>query len=320
MPEEPNIPPFQGKEELKARSESLMARLNQIMSEAKGTEESKAFDKPIQITKDLFTIKPQEATIKKTLTSIKTGTFLDLMFLDNEGKEIGLPMGTNMLLSGLPSSGKSLYIREVVLRLAEMGIKVVLATSEEIWRSDSERYDLETRFIDITKTLGLDWSKIKDNLIILDLVKFSELREFETFIGVYRTLVEHDGVKFLAIDSLSMLEDSRGMVKSRLTDLCRYNQKNSVTSIIIVQRTTEDADGMNLSGGLALSHICDVLGELDYKRLSSWDGNLKVDTGVAQGQIAYFFKIQKCRICRYDARYKKYTITSDGLVRLDQKP
>jgi len=271
------------------------------------------------MTLNALIIKPTNSTIVKTLQTIKTGTFLDSVFLDKEGKEIGLPLGANMLLSGLPSSGKSLWIREIILRLAESGVKVAFATSEEIFRSDSERYDLETRFIEMTKILGLDWSKIKDNLVILDLVKFAELREFETFIGVYRTLVEHDGVKFLAVDSLSMLEDSRGMVKARLTDLCRYNQKNNVTSIIVVQRTTEDADGMNLSGGLSLSHITDVLGELDYKRLSSWDGNIKADTGVAQGQIAYFFRIQKCRLCRAKVNYFAYSITSEGLVRLIEK-
>lgn len=302
------------------QADKVREAIAKMIQDAQSDESlSKPFTTELKAKGEGFFTKPSDTTTKKTLTAIQTGTFLDTIFLDNEGKEIGLPLGANMLVSGLPSSGKSLWIREVILRLAESGVKVAFATSEEIWCSDSERYDLETRFIDMTKTLGLDWSKVKENLTILDLVKFAELRQFETFIGVYRTLVEREGVTFLAIDSLSMLEDSRGQVRNRLADLCRYNQRNNVTSIIIVQRTTEDADGMNLSGGLSLSHIADVLGELDYKKLSSWDGNLKADTGIAQGQIAYFFRIQKCRLCRYRANYFGYFISSEGLIRLSKK-
>jgi KaiC/GvpD/RAD55 family RecA-like ATPase len=302
--------------ELEKKAQDIMARMQSIISEAKGEEEGKVFDKPLNVTLNALITKPSEITSKKKLVGFATGTFLDKIFLDNDGKEIGLPMGANMLLSGLPSSGKSLFIREVILRVANSGVKVVFATSEEVWKTEGERYDLETRFFDTAKLLGLDWSKIKENLIILDLVKFAELRDFDSFITAYRTLIEKEGVKFLAIDSISMLEDSRGMLKVRLTNLCRYNQKYGVTSLIIVQRATDEADGMNLSGGLALSHIADVLGELDYKKAWSSDGNLKQDTGCKQGDIIYFFRIQKCRLSRYDARYKKYSITSDGLVRL----
>ena len=117
-----------------------------------------------------------------------------------------------------------------------------------------------------------------------------------------------------------MLEDSRGMVKYRLGTLVKYNQTHNITSIMVSQRATDDSDSMSLSGGLALSHIVDILAELDYKKLSSWDSNIKADTGIAQGQTAYFFRIMKNRLSRFKANYFAYSITSDGLVRLNQKP
>jgi KaiC/GvpD/RAD55 family RecA-like ATPase len=166
------------------------------------------------------------------------------------------------------------------------------------------------------KLLGLDWEKLKDNISILDNVKNAGLREWETFIGAYRALVEGEKVTFLAIDSLSMLEDVRGQIKNRLSELCRYNQRQGVTSLIISQRSTEDADGLNLAGGLALSHIVDVVLELDWKKVSSWNGAIKQDTGVAQGQTVNFFRVLKCRMCKYNAHYFKYEITKDGLIKV----
>jgi KaiC/GvpD/RAD55 family RecA-like ATPase len=302
--------------ELRERAEATIRRMTEIMSQAKGEEEP--FNKPLEVTKNALVDRPTSNDANaKTLTAIRTGTFLDNMFLDKDDKPInGIPFGSNVLLSGLPNSGKSLFIRELILKLANDGNKVCFATAEEIWQSDNARYDLQTRFMETAKLLGLDWDRVKSNLYILDNVKNAMLRDWDTFITAYRSLVETDKVTFLAVDSLSMLEDTRGQIKNRLSELCRYNQRRGVTSVIISQRSTEDADGMNLAGGLALSHIVDIVTELDYKKVSSWDGAIKQDTGAKQGETVYFFRILKCRMCKYDAHYKRYDISKDGLVKV----
>jgi len=310
----------QNKKELEEKAKTIMERMSEIIANAKGEEDKKAFDKPIDVTANALIIKPStDPKTEKKLYGFVTHTFLDTMFLNSEGKTIELPICSNTILSGLPSSGKSLFIEEVALQVASSGKKVCFVTSEEVWRTENGRFDIEARLKERAKLLGLNWLKISENLYILDTVTFAELRYFDSFIGAYRHLVEKEHIELSLIDSITMLEDSRGMVKYRLGTLAKYNQTHNVTSIMVSQRATDDSDSMSLSGGLALSHIVDILAELDYKKLSSWDKSIKDDTGIAQGQTAYFFRIMKCRLCRFKANYFAYEITKDGLVRFTEK-
>jgi KaiC/GvpD/RAD55 family RecA-like ATPase len=309
---------------LQDNAKRVMDALSQLIEKAKseeGNDVSNPFTFPIETKIDNLVIKPSTyPKTEKKLCGFTTYTFLDNMFLDSEEKTIGLPICSNTIISGLPSSGKSLFIEELALQVANSGKKICFTTSEEVWRTENGRFDLEARLKERAKFLGLDWQKISQNLFVLDTVSCAELRQFDAFIGAYRNLVEKEHIELSLIDSITMLEDSRGMVKYRLGALVKYNQLHGVTSIMVSQRATDDSDSMSLSGGLALSHIVDILMELDYKKLSSWDSTIKVDTGIAQGQIAYFFRIMKNRLSRFKANYFAYTINKNGLVRLNQKP
>jgi KaiC/GvpD/RAD55 family RecA-like ATPase len=256
----------------------------------------------------------KDQTVKK-LTALKTGTFLDKMFLDCEDKPIGgLPTASNSILTGLPNSGKSLLMDEVALRMSSEGHKVILVLSEEIFRSDSGRFDLESRLKEKAKVLGLDWTKIAQNLFVLDTITNAELRDWSNFVTVYRSLCETEKIEVLLVDSMTLLEDNRGSLKFRLLELSRYNQKYGITSIVINQRAIEEADTLAMAGGIGLSHIVDTVLILDYKRLSSWDGQIKLDTGAKQTEMINFFRILKCRICKCRMNYFQYDITKNGLV------
>jgi hypothetical protein len=163
--------------------------------------------------------------------------------------------------------------------------------------------------------LKLDWTKIADNLFVLDAVAHPELRDWATFIGSYRALVEDNKVDIALIDSMTLLEDSRGQVKFRVLELVRYNQLHGVTSIMINQRGIDEADGLSMAGGISLGYSVDILVAMDYKKAWSGDAQLKQDTGCKQGDTINFMRILKCRVCRYDAHYFQYIITQDGLVR-----
>lgn len=274
--------------------------------------------------KEVFFTKPNadDSEHQKSLTGFHTWTFLDLLFIiDKDGRKLeGIPFGTNSLLTGLPNSGKSILGEEIVLRIAQER-KVCYVLSEEAFRANSARYDLETRMKVKVKILGLDWAKIQSNLYVVDIVMNAELRDWHSFVQTYRNLVENEKVEFLLIDSMTLLEDSRGQLKMRVLELMRYNQVHGITAILINQRGIDEPDGLAMAGGVSLSHIVDLVLIMDYKKVSSWDSQLKLDIPDAkQGQMVNFFRILKCRVCRYNASYINYEISKDGFVKVKVTP
>lgn len=256
-----------------------------------------------------------DKTANVSMKGFKTYTFLDDMF---EGIK-GLPLNSNTLLTGLPSSGKSLFCMEVALRVASWEIPVCFVTSEEIFKSEAGRYSIEARMLERAKIIGLNLDHIKDNLFVIDTVKHTELREWINFVGEYRRLVDNKKIQMLIIDSITMLEDNRTQMKNRLLDLSRFNQTHGVTSIMINQRAVEEADNMAMAGGIALSHIVDTVMVMDYKKVSSWDGQLKQDLGAdnaKQGTQVSFFRILKSRLCKFNGKYIAYNITPEGVIKV----
>lgn len=256
---------------------------------------------------------------KKELLGFKTYTFLDSMFLNEQDKSIGgVPFGSNIVLVGVPNTGKSLLIMEIALQVANNGKKVCFCTSEEAWKTDTARYDLENRFRERAKSLGLDWNIISQNLFIIDIVTFADMREFSNLISTYRGLVEKEKIDLVLVDSLTMVEDSRGQLKFRLSEWTKYNQIHGLTAIFVSQRSGEDVDSMtSIAGNIGVSHVTDILMCMDSKKVSAWDSTLKLDIPTAkQGTEIYFFRILKNRMSRCKANYFGYIITSEGLVRL----
>ena len=293
--------------------------MTQIIGEAKGQEENEVFDKPLNVTAKLLVTKPQDEVSKKNLIAIKTGTLLDKMFIGNDDKEIdGIPAESSIIVVGTPNTGKSLLLSQLALSLSSLNHKVCFVTSEEVFRSDSARLDLETRMQERAKVMGLNWQQLKSNLVVLDCVAHAELREFTTFVSTLRYLVETEKVEIVLIDSLSLIDDSRNQLKFRLLELTRYAQKHGLTLVLVSQRATDDPDSLSVAGGLSILHVADIVAELDQKKASSWDSALKIDIpDVKQGQLVNFFRVQKCRLCKYRANYFKYEITKDGLVKLN---
>jgi len=306
---------------LQENADALRSVLANILENAKTDEVSEPFNK--EISNDVMSnvSRPSsEQNESKKLVGIKTDTFLDEIFLDNDDKSIdGIPAVSNTILTGLPSSGKSLLIAELLIKLAQNN-KVIFVTSEDMWTSTSGRYDLETRVMEKAKKLGIDWSKIFINMYIIDTVEHAELRDWINFITTYRRLVEGEKATILLVDSLTLLEDNRGALKRRLLELMRYNQKKGITSILINQRAIEEVDNLAMAGGISLSHIVDIVMVMDYKKVWSGDAQIKDDTGAKQGETINFFRILKCRLCKTLVNYKRYEIIKDGMINLINKP
>ena len=307
---------------MSSAEDQLRSIIETAMQENSYKQASAPFGDKIDEAKTQFVTNPSAETENvKTLTAFKTGTNIDAVFLNVENKPIdGLPYGSNSILTGLPNSGKSLLLEEIALKVADNGKKVCYTTSEEIWKTESSRFDLENRMKEKAKILGISWDTIRKNLFVLDAVAHAELRDWYTFVAAYRQLVEKEKVEMLLVDSITMLEDSRGQLKYRLAEISKYNQLHGITAIMINQRSIEESDGLAMAGGIALSHVVDIVMILDYKKVWTGDGAMKIDTGAKQGEVLFFFRTLKCRICKFDARYLAYKISNNGLVEFLPKP
>lgn len=258
---------------------------------------------------------------KKPLKGFKTGTFIDDLFLDENGKRLGIPIVGQVSLSGLSGCGKSILVQEIALRVANMGKKVILATTEDVFQTDSPRNDLQSRMREKCDILKLDWNMVCSNLFVLDTISRSSLRDWYTFINTLRYLEDVlQGIDLLIIDSTTLLESYRGAIKYRLLELIRWNQTHGVTAIFVSQRASEDDAGkLNVAGGLSVSHNADIVMCVDKRKAV---GQLKEDFGVKQWTECHFARVLACRLSGYDARFKKVEITKDGFLRLvksDQK-
>ena len=129
----------ESKESVQERAEKMMARLSDILENAQTNGLTESFSKPIQVTKDLLTTRPNDATIKTKIVVFQSGTFLDQLFLDQGDKSLGgIPKVAQIGITGNPDVGKSLIADEIALRLASEGHKVILTTSEDIFEADND--------------------------------------------------------------------------------------------------------------------------------------------------------------------------------------
>ena len=203
-----------------------------------------------------FVLRPDEAVeAKKPLVGFKTGTFLDQLFITPEGKPLnGIPICGQFAITGLPGAGKSILVEEIAVRVAASGKKVLYATAEDVWKSSTPRFDLQSRMKQKADILGLDWEKIRENLFILDTVAYPELREWNTFAETYRYVVEKERIDLAIVDSVTVLEAYRGALKYRVMELARYNQLHGVTGMFVNQRSAETWDSYDMAGGIGLAH------------------------------------------------------------------
>ena len=262
-----------------------------------------------------FVLKPDEAVeAKKPLVGLPTGTFLDSLFLTPEGTPLnGIPICGQFAITGLPGAGKSILVEEIAIRVAASGRKVLYATAEDIWKSQTPRFDLQSRMKQKADILGLDWNKIRENLFILDTVAFPELRDWNVFAETYRYVAEKEKIELAIIDSVTVLEAYRGALKYRVMELARYNQLHGITGLFVNQRSAETWDSYDMAGGIGLAHNLDGTIIVDYGRVY-WQDQ-QHDLQASRGEFVRIARVLDCRICNFVRRRIRIDISSDGFVR-----
>lgn len=251
---------------------------------------------------------------EKPLVGFPTGTFMDQLFLNPEGKPLnGIPICGQFTITGLPSAGKSILVEEIAVRVSAWGRKVLFATAEDIWKSATPRFDLQSRVKHKADILGLDWKKIIDNLFVLDTVAFPELRDWNAFAKTYRYVVEKEKIELVIIDSITFLESSRGSSKYSVMELARYNQLKGVTGLYFNQRSFEMGDTHEMAGGIGLAYNLDGTIVVDYGRVNSQDQ--QSDLEAKRGELLRIARVLDCRICNFERRRLHIDITLDGSIK-----
>jgi KaiC/GvpD/RAD55 family RecA-like ATPase len=261
-----------------------------------------------------FVLYPDEAAeAKKPFVGFSTGTFVDYLFLTPEGKSLnGVPVCGQFAITGLPGAGKSILIEEIAVRVATAGRKVLFATAEDTWKSVTPRFDLQSRMKQKADILGLDWSKIAENLFVLDTVFHPELRDWNTFAETYRYVVQKEKIELAIIDSVTVLEAYRGALKYRVMELARYNQLHGVTGLYINQRSAEHWDTYDMAGGIGLAHNLDGTIIIDYGRVY-WEDQ-RIDLEARRGEFVRIARVLDCRMCNFERRRIRIDITPEGFL------
>jgi len=263
-------------------------------------------------------LQPDEAVeAKKPLMSFPTGTFIDYLYLNPEGKTLdGLPICGQFAITGLPGAGKSILVEEISVNVAASGRRVLFATAEDTWKSPTPRFDLQSRLKQKADILALDWSKIRENLFVLDTVAYPELRDWNTFAETYRYVVGKEKIELAIVDSVTVLEAYRGALKYRVMELARYNQVHGVTALYVNQRSRETWDNYEMAGGIGLAHNLDGAIIVDYGRVY-WQDQ-QTDLEANRGEFVRIARVLDCRICNFERRRVKVDITPDGFLRVTE--
>lgn len=258
----------------------------------------------------------------KQLEPFSTYTFLDDLFLNQRDKSLcGLPICGQFGVLGMPDAGKSILMEEIAIKVAQVGRKVLYITSEDIFHSETLRLDLESRMIQKSKLLELNWEEIKSNLFVMDTITHSELGDWETFANTYKYACETYKIELVIVDSVTILDSYRGALKYRIMELIKYNQLHGITGLFVNQRSQDTPDSYKLAGGIALAHNLDGTIIIDF--MQYWD-NMAIkrdymrvcDEGPERKQVLRFARVLGCRMSNFDRSYNFLTITSNGFLKL----
>jgi len=305
-------------------AKTLIQVLQQVQAQTIPTNEWSIAHKPMEVEIDnekkedvgKYVIVPSNnITKKKELRGFPTGTFLDDLFLNENNEPLGgIPACSQIAITGLPDSGKSILIEEIAIRVAHSERRVLYITGEDIWSSPTSRFNLQSRLMQKANILGLNWEKIAKNLFVLDIISTPELQDWKEFATTYRYVCETHKIELVLIDSITVLETYRGALKYRVLELCRYNQRNGITAIYVNQRGSEKSGSYEMAGGIGLPHNFDGTIIVDYCTVY-YNEELKRQLGVKRGEFVRFVRVLGCRLCGFIRDYIRIDITKDGFLR-----
>jgi len=211
----------------------------------------------------------------KEQEGLPMGSVLDQLCLtdDFEHSLGGIPKGCTIALAGPPGEGKTRSALVGMCNVAKSGAKVAYVVAEQGFHSENEsgRDDLCSRLCKIgMAATGLDEKKLAkqvlSNIYVLE-CQYHKGQSWDDFISKYRNLIEQEGIEFVVIDSLNMLDPSRNRTADNLSALKTYKHEQGCTCLCIGQIR----DTGSPVGGEALQHTADAVFLIEEMSLGSKD-------------------------------------------------
>ncbi len=253
------------------------------------------------------------------LFGIPTGTRLDEMFfkIEKEGDRYvkkplgGIPHLAVMNLTGVPDTGKSLLAEQFAVTQASAGYRVLFVTVE------SPANFLYTALKQKSEALGADFSKVEQNVIVIDASESDELRENpRALMDTMAYAIREKKVTNTIIDSITgLFEHKEVMARQIVRQFFNFLKKFRQTGLFVSQkRSAQASESAEAAGGLAVAHIVDGTIVLDKKLIETrWDVNLY---GLPLGSVLRTIRIDGCRLCGHDSRTWVFEITELGTIEI----
>ena len=253
------------------------------------------------------------------LFGISTGTKLDEMFwrVEREGENFvkkplgGLPFLSVMNITGLPDSGKSVLAEQFAIVQASKDYKVLFVTVE------SPADFLYTSMKAKADYLGVDFSKVLKNIVVIDASMNDELRENpKALMDTMAYAIREKHTSNVVIDSITGLyEHKEVMARQIVRVFFNFLKKWRQTGIFISQkRSAQIAESAEAAGGLAVAHIVDGTIVLDKKIITTkWESNLY---NLPIGSVLRTIRIDGCRLTGHDSRTWVFEITPGGTINI----
>jgi len=248
---------------------------------------------------------------------IPTGTKLDEMFYTveiSDDKAIKKPLGGIPYLSvinitGIPDTGKSLLGEQFALTQASRGYGVLYVTVE------SPANFLYTALKERAKALNLDFSKIEENMVVIDASQEEELREnVAALLDTMAYAIKLKNTKNVVIDSVTGLYEHME-VKARIIvrKIFNFLKKHYQTALLISQkRSSQTGESAEAAGGLAVAHIVDGTIVMDKKIITTqYEERLYK---IPVGSVLRTIRIDGCRLSPHDSRMWIFEITDIGTI------
>ncbi len=254
------------------------------------------------------------------LFGIPTGTKLDEMFykieVDEEGKFVKKPLGgipylSVLNLTGVPDSGKSVLAEQFAVTQAGNGYRVLFVTVE------SPANFLYTALKQKSMALGIDFSKVEENVVVIDASQSEELRENpRALLDTMAYAIKDKKITNVIIDSITGLYEHREMMARQIVrQFFNFLKKWKQTGLFVSQkRSSQGSDTAEAAGGLAVAHIVDGTIILDKKLIDNrWDVSLY---GLPIGSVLRTIRIDGCRLCGHDSRTWVFEISEVGTIEI----
>ncbi|RMA97654.1 KaiC domain-containing protein [Hydrogenothermus marinus] len=242
----------------------------------------------------------------------------DLFFITEieNGKPVkknlgGIPAYSVFNITGVNDTGKSLMVEQFTVKQAQRGEKVIFVTVET--PANFAISSIQMR----AQAMGYDFSKIEDNIILIDAASHVSLREnIPNLTATMEYAIKEYGAKFVVIDSVTGLFENlemkaRGIVRR----LYSFMKEHKQTALFVSQKRSGHEDlSSEAAGGYAVGHIVDGTMVL-AKEIIMTTYQAKIYKKPI-GEIVRLFRIDGCRMSGHDTKTHYLEITETGLVRI----